>query len=198
MKLLGAVVTACGATGATGPLKIPVHRIVDSRGGCTPEQLHNLWWTMWPECVRLFSRCGLQLATTDELGEIKRSAASRPIFTGVRRGAINVVITRHLPLDWARGRGIAGVTTIWAGYHICLIALDHAHANRIPLIAVNTLVHEMLHALLQDLFVVRPTATEIEKHEWRVNWIATRLWLLADCSGVRESAEAYVRRLASV
>ena len=197
VELLGSAV-ACGATGgAAGSLKMPVHRMVDSRAGCTAEQLHHFWWTMWPECVQLFNRCGLELDTTDAPGEIKRSPASKPIFTGVRRRALNIVVTRQIPLGWARGRGIAGVTTIWEGHHVCLIALDHAHANRIPLLAVNTLLHEMLHAILQDVFVVRPTPTEIEKHELRVNWIATRLWLFGDATGIRDSAEAYRRRLAS-
>ena len=197
MLRLGSAATACGATGGTSSLKLPVHRIVDSRAGSTSEQLHHFWWTMWPECVRLVSRCGIELATTDSPGEIKRSPASRPIFAGVRRGALNIVVTRQVPLGWARGRGIAGVTTIWQGHHVCLIALDHAHANRIPLLAVNTLVHEMLHAVLQDVFVIRPTATDIEKHELHVNWIATRLWLLGDAPGLRESAEDYLLRLTS-
>jgi hypothetical protein len=33
-----------------------------------------------------------------------------------------------------------------------MIALNYAHAHKIPLVAVNTCVHELLHALLQDIY----------------------------------------------
>ena len=180
---------------ATSPLRVPVRRIVDSRAQCTREQLETFWWRIWPEAVRTFSRGGIELAASDAPGEIRRSPSSQPIFTGLGHGAINLVVTRQIPLGWARGRGVAGVTTIWNGYHLCVIALDHAHAHRVPIIGVNTVVHELLHALLHDVFVVRPTPTEAERHELRVNWVATRLWLFHDASGIRQSAEAYLKRL---
>ena len=192
--LTGQIVTAAAGR---APLRVPVRRIVDSRANFSPQQLHAFWWRIWPEAVRIFSRCGIELAASDARGEIRRSPSSQPIFAGVEHGVINLVVTRQIPLGWARGRGVSGMTTIWNGHHVCVVALDHAHVNRVPVIAVNTVVHELLHALLQDVFIVRPTWAQTEQHELRVNWTATRLWLFHDGSGIRESADAYLTRLRS-
>ena len=185
------------AAAAPAPLRVPVRRIMDSRAGFTPQQLHSFWWQIWPEAVRTFSGCGVELAASDAPGEIRRSPSGQLIFAGVEHGVINLVVTKQIPLGWARGRGVAGVTTLWNGHHVCVIALDHAHVNRVPLLAVNTVVHELLHALFQDVFIVRPTWAQSEQHELRVNWAATRLWLLHDGSGVRQSAATYLTRLRS-
>jgi hypothetical protein len=182
---------------AASALRVPVRRIVDSRARCTQEQLHCFWWSIWPETVSNFSRCGIELVASDGTGEIRRSPGSLPIFAGLEHGVINVVVTRQIPLGWAEGRGIAGMTTIWSGYHLCVIALDHAHAHRIPIIAVNTCVHELLHVFLQDIFVSRPTRSRTEQHELRLNWLATRLWLFNDGAGIRKSAEGYLQHLRS-
>jgi hypothetical protein len=182
---------------AAAPLVVPVHRVLDKRANCTKEQLDGFWRQIWPEAVRDLSRCGIQVASTDQAGEIRRSPSSRPIFTGVKRGLINLVLTREIPLAWSKARGLAGTTTIWEGYHVCVIALDYAHGHRIPFIGVNTCLHELLHALMQDVFVTRATSWEARQREIRVEWLATRLWLFKDGSGIRESAEAYLQRLRS-
>lgn len=188
------VPSASVAIAAAVPIQVPVHRVVDSRGNCSDAQLRRFWWDIWPEAIRQFSRCGIAFATSDAPGEIRRSPSGRPIFVGVRRDAHNVIVTKELPLGWTRGRGMAGVTTIWDGYHVSVIAMDHAHVNRIPVLAVNTLVHEMLHALLQDVFVVNPTWSEMQKRELRANLFATELWW-GGCPDLRQSTESYVRRL---
>ena len=132
---------------------------MDSRARCTPEQLHHFWSDIWPEAVRNFSGGGIGLQTTDGPGEVRRSPGDRPIFVGLRRGVINLVLTDHIPMKWDNGRALAGVTTIQDGYHVCLIALRYAHGNQVPFLSVNTCVHELLHALLQDVFVRRPSGS---------------------------------------
>src|SRR5450631_2587572 len=140
---------------APARLPIPVHRIMDSRARCTQEQLHQFWSSIWPEAARDFGRGGMELQTTDGPGEVKRSPADKPIFVGLQHGVINLVLTDHIPMKWDSGRASAGVTTIHDGYHVCLIALQSAHGNQVPFFSVNTCVHEILHALLGDVFVSR-------------------------------------------
>jgi hypothetical protein len=176
-------------------LLVPIHRVMDSRAQCTPEQLNHFWWSIWPEAVRDFSRGGIELQTSDGPGEIRRSPGDTPIFIGLRRGALNLVLTGHIPMKWDTGRALAGVTTIYGGYHVCVLALRYAHANQVPFLSVNTCVHELLHALLQDVFVSRPRWFQTGGREFRTDWYATRLWLFHDGTALRKSAQAYLGRL---
>ena len=84
---------------------------MDSRARCTPKQLQQWWNVIWPEAFRDFDRGGIRLQTKDASGEIKRAASSRPLFTGLERGVINLVITDHVPQDYG---ATPGVTTTWA------------------------------------------------------------------------------------
>ena len=188
---------AAAATGVPSRLVVPVHRIVDAREACPPEQVRRFWWSIWPEAVREFSRGGIELRTSDGPGEVRRTAADKPFFIGLRRGAINLVLTGHIPLYWDNGRALAGVTTIYEGYHVCMIALPYAHGNRTPFVSVNTCVHELLHALMQDIFVSRPKWYQSGGREFRIDWHATRLWLFHDGAAIRKSAQEYVHRLRS-
>jgi hypothetical protein len=174
------------------PLVLPLHRVMDSRARCTPEQLRHFWSIVWPEAIRDLTRCGFQFQVSDATGEIRRSPGGRPIFVGLERGALNVVLTDHIPLDYG---DLAGVTTLWEGYHLCVIALTAAHGHQIPFLSVNTCVHELLHALMQDIFVSRPKWYQTDEREFRTDWYATRLWLFRDGAGIRRSAEAYLARL---
>ena len=187
--------TAAALAPAPQRLQIPVHRIMDSRARCTPQQLHEFWHSLWPEAVRDFARGGIALETTDSLGEVRRSPGDKPIFVGLRRGVVNLVLTDHIPMKWDAGRSSAGVTTIYDGYHICLIAVPNAHGDQAPVLSVNTCVHELLHALLQDVFVTHPTWYQSGEREFRIDWYATRLWLFHDGAAVRQSAQAYLARL---
>ncbi len=65
-------------------------------------------------------------------GEIRRSPSDAPIFVGLQRARLNLVLTDLIPMNWDRARGLAGLTTVWQGYHVCVIALEYAHPNRIP------------------------------------------------------------------
>ena len=192
--------TAAAATGGSGGparLLVPVHRVMDSRARCSPEQLRHFWYTVWPEAARDFSHGGMQLQTSDGPGEVRRSPGDQPIFVGLRRGVVNLVLTDHIPMKWDNGRALAGITTIQGGYHVCLIALQYAHGNQVPFLSVNTCVHELLHALMQDVFVRRPTWYQTGGREFRIDWYATGLWLFHDGAAIRKSAQAYLGRLRS-
>jgi hypothetical protein len=190
---------AAGAVSAgQSAVTVPVHRIVDARARCTPEELRRFWWSIWPEAVRNFHSGGIELKTSDGTGEIRRTAADRPIFTGLERAALNLVLTDYLPLYWDGGRAIAGVTTIYEGCHLCLLSLRYAHGNQVPFFSVNTCVHEILHALMQDIFVSRPRWYETAGREGRIDSYATALWLFGDGGAIRRSAREYARRLSAV
>jgi hypothetical protein len=180
---------------AQEPLILPFHRVMDTRAKCTPEQLQHFWWSIWPEAVRNFNRCGIQFQCSDGKGEIHLSPGDRPIVSGLERGAINLVLTHHIPLAWDNARGLAGVTTVYEGYHLCMIALSRAHGHQVPFLSVNTCVHEMLHVLLQDIFLKRPKPFQSGEREFRDDWYATRLWLFHDGAAIRKSAEVYLDRL---
>jgi len=190
-----ATAAAAGRSSPPARVLVPIHRVMDSRARCSPEQLHHFWSSIWPETVRNFSGGGIGLQTTDGPGEVRRSPADNPIFVGLRRGAINLVLTGHIPMKWDNGRALAGVTTIHDGYHVCLVALQYAHGNQIPFLSVNTCVHELLHALLQDVFVRRPAWYQTDGREFRIDCYATGLWLFHNGAAIRQSAQTYLDRL---
>ena len=163
-----AALSTATASGAPAPLILPLHRVLDRRAKCTPEQLRRFSSNIWPEAVRDFNRCGIQFRTSQATGEIRLSPSGRPIFIGLERGVINMVVTDHLPMHWDNGRALAGVTTIHEGHHLCVIALSYAHGHRVPFLSVNTCEHELLHALLQDIPVVKARTTSRAAGEMRI------------------------------
>ncbi|MGA7240410.1 MAG: hypothetical protein WBY44_32295 [Bryobacteraceae bacterium] len=174
---------------------VPVHRIVDAKARFPRGSLERFWSSIWPEAVIDLGRGGIALQTTDGPGEVGHTAADRPLFTGLRRGVLNLVLSDRLPLYWDNARSLAGVTTLDRGYHLCLIALRYAHGNRVPFLSVNTCAHEILHALLLDIFLARPSAYQAAEREYRIDWYATRLWLFHDGAAVQRSAQAYLDHL---
>jgi len=194
-EFLRTVPAAVVAPDAQARLVVPIHRVMDLHPRCSSEDLHRFWWTIWPEAVRTFSRGGIDLQTTDGPGEVRRTAGDKPIFLGLRRGVMNLVLTGYIPVNWDRGRALPGVTTIYDGYHLCVLALRFAHGNQVPFLSVNTCVHELLHALLQDVYVNRPSWYRGSEREFRTDSYATRLWLFHDGRAIRESGRAYLARL---
>lgn len=174
---------------------VPVRRIVDGHAKLAPDDVARFWGKIWPEAVRDFDAGGIRLQISDAAGEIKRTAADRPVFVGLQRGVINLVLTDHLPLYWDASRALAGVTTIYEGFHLCLIALRYAHGNQAPWISVNTCTHELLHALMQDVYVTRPAWYQSASREGRIDAYATGLWLFGSGAAVRRSAREYLARL---
>ncbi len=190
--------TTAGAAASTPePLIVPVHRVTNSRAQCTPPEFHRFWSVIWPEAVRDFSRCGIRFQTTDGRCEIRRTAGDRPLFTSLERGPVNLVLTDSIPFYWDGGRSLAGLSTLYEGYQLSMIALRHAHAHQVPFVAVNTCVHELLHVLLHDIFISRPRWDHVQERELRTDWYATRLWLFHDGGAIRESTAAYLDWLRS-
>ena len=191
-----ALLAAMAGAAAFGesPLVIPVRRLWDARAKLTDAQKSRFVGAIWPEAVRDFGRAGLVLSAQEAPGEVGRAASGRPVFKGLEHGRINLVITDYVPLQWDQARGLAGLTTQYDGYHLCIVALQHAHGHQAPLFSTNTCVHELLHVLLHDIFETRPPGAAGNGREWRIDWYATRLWLIGDNGEIRRSAEAYLRR----
>jgi len=186
---------AAAHTAAPDRLALPIHRVADSHARVPPERRSYFWSTVWPEAFRVLQRSGIDVQTEDAVGAILRSAADRPIFVGLRRDALNLICTDHIPMFWDRGRSLAGVTTVADGYHMCMIAMLYAHGNQVPYISTNTCVHELMHALLGDILVSHPTFYQVAGRESRVDYYATQMWLFGSSAYVRRSARAYLQRL---
>jgi len=177
------------------PLVLPVHRVMNRWARCTPQAYHAFWSRIWPEAAGNFGRGGIQLQCTDRQGEIRQMASGRPLFSGIERGVLNVVLTDQIPPYWDEARSLAGVSGFYGGYALCVIAINNAHDDRIPFVSTNTCVHEILHVLMQDVFVNRSKWYQSSEHELRVDWYATQLWLFGNGAAVRRSAEVSLRRL---
>jgi len=178
------------------PVIVPVRRVMNARARCTAAQYRAFWWSIWPQAVQEFARCGVRFETTDATGDIRHLADGRPAFMGLQRGVLNLFLTDYVPMYWDNGRGLSGVTTMLAGgYHLCLVAIAYAHGNLVPFVSVNTCVHEMLHALMQDIYVQHPGALQTGGREFRIDAYATELWVLHRGAAIRESARRYIERL---
>ena len=186
---------AAAPGGRREPVVVPLRRIVDPRAHSFPSDLNRFWQVIWPEAVRDFASGGIRFDTTDAAGEIRRSAADRPLFHGLEPGVLNLVLTGTLPLYWDSGQALAGVTTRFEGYHLCVIAVRYAHRNQVPYLSVNTCLHEILHALMGDVFISQPKWYQRSSREMRIDLVATGLWLFGDGAAVGGAARTYVQRL---
>ena len=180
---------------APGRLAVPLHRILDGRAKMPAERIAHFWPRLWNEANHDYGQGGIEFEISDGPGEIRHSPGDNPIFVGLERGKVNLVVTDTIPMYWDGGRALAGVSTIHQGYHISLIALRYAHRNQIAFFSVNTCLHEILHVLLQDIFLPAPKWYQVSGREARVDYYATRLWLFHDGEEVRRSGSAYLRRL---
>jgi hypothetical protein len=150
---------------------------------------------VWDEAVRCFTESGIRLQVEERSGEVLKYPGGRPRFIGLDRKRLNVVLTDHIPLSWDQARNSAGVARIYEGCHLCLISVGAAHGNRVPMLALNSVVHELLHVLLQDIFATRGELLKGYDREARVDWHATRLWLFRNSAEVKRSAREYVEKL---
>lgn len=176
------------------PVAVPLRVILDSRARIPPAVLAGFWQSLWPQMLGAFAAAGVRIDASEGKGEMKRAPSGRPIFTGLSHNAINLVLTDAIPMEWDRAHGLAGVTTQYDGDHLCLVAVPRAHGHRIPFVAVNTLVHELLHVLMGDIFEARPKGLTGRTREARIDWYATRLWLFGDGAEIRRGAAAYMAR----
>jgi len=181
--------------GAQGPVVLPVHRVVDSNAPSSRANQDRFWWKIWPEAVRDFNRAGVQLQTTDATGEMRHTAGGRPIFIGLERGAINLVLTDHIPPLWDNARALAGMSVLVGGYPVCLIALRFAHGHQIPFFSTNVCLHEILHVIFQDIYIPKPKWYVEHDYEIRNDSYATRLWLFHDGTTIRRAAQAFAEKL---
>jgi hypothetical protein len=145
----------------------------------------------------MFSHAGIHLVTTDSPGEVRRRPSGHPIFTGLRPSVLNLILTGYVPPKWDNGRALSGVTTFYDGYLVSVIALRYAHGNQVPWFGVNTVTHELLHAFMQDVFISHPGWWKSATRESAVDSHATGLWLFHSGAAVRQSAAAYLRRMAA-
>jgi hypothetical protein len=177
------------------PLIIPVNLVLDRQVKLRPEQLGYFWSSIWPQAVRDLESCGIDLQTSVRTAGVERPPGREPILTGLEPSVINFVITDQLPTEWDNGRALSGVTTLYRGHHLCMIALNRAHCHEIPFVSVNTCLHELLHVLLLDVFEDRPKGFRGQAREYRVDYHATLLWLFHDGAAIRNAAQIYVDRM---
>lgn len=183
------------STSRQAPVTLPVRLILDDRAKLGPHQLHFFWAYLWPQAVSELWRCGVHVAASQAPGEIWRPPGREPMVSGLDRGSLNLVITNQIPMEWDSGRGVSGITTWYRGYSLSVVAITRCHGNQVPFLSTNTCLHEMLHALLGDIFDARPGRAAVQAREFRADWYATMLWMLWDGGAVRRAAAAYVARL---
>lgn len=186
---------ASSARGAGGPVEVPVVCLTNTRAATTPEAVRAFRAGVWAAAVRSFAEGGVALRVRERTGEIPQYPSSLPRFVGLARGERNVVLTDPIALEWDRGRQVAGGSTVYEGYVVCVIAMRYAHRFRAPLLAVNTVVHELLHVFSGDVFAARGGRWRRYRREGEVDWLATRLWLSGDTTEVRRAAEAHLERM---
>ena len=190
---LAAAIAAAAPTAP--PLAIPVHVVIDSKANLSPRQIDRFWYLLWPEAWRDLARGGIRLQNTSAPGVVERPPFREPVISGLDAASLNVVVTSRIPSDWDNGRALAGVSLRYRGYHVCMIAMAEARGNQVPFLSVNTVLHEILHALLHDIFELRPGGVHGQAREARIDWYATSLWLFHGAPGLRESARTYLARL---
>lgn len=184
------------ANAATPPsvLPFPLHLLTDGKAKLPPALLSWFWGSLWPQSWRDFSACGIRFQASATTGSIERPPGREPIVSGLARGVLNLALTDRIPMEWDQGRTLSGVTTRYRGYHLCVVALDRAHGHQVPFLSVNTCTHELLHAIMLDIFEDCPEGLAGQAREFRIDCYATRLWLLRSGSEVRKSAQLYLQR----
>lgn len=176
-------------------VEVPVILMTNKHSNLSAQSLKAFRSAVWDEAVNAFSACGVHLKIEERTGEVLKYPGGRPRFIGLDRNCLNIVLTDHIPLSWDQARFSAGIARIYEGCHLCLIAVQAAHGNRVPFLALNSVVHELLHVFLQDIYAKRGEWLHGYDREARVDWHATRLWLFRDGGEVKRSAAVYVKRL---
>ncbi len=134
-QLLGAMAAGGALTGRAGDLVVPVHQIFDGSTKWNQERLSWFRSRLWPEAEGDLKKCGIRLQVTSATGDVERPAWREPVVKGLQRGVINFVITGRIPILWDRGRGLSGVSSLYRGHHMCMIALIRANMHQAPFIS---------------------------------------------------------------
>lgn len=182
------------ALAAAADVTVPVRVVIDKRPKFSAERL-GYWKGIWDQAYGDFASIGVRLTAETVEGEVKRSPGDRPIFVGLERGVLNVVVTDHIPMLWDQGRALRGVAFRYGGYDTVLIALDYAVRHQVPFFSINTCEHEMLHVFLGDIFQKPPGGVSGQLREYRIEGWGTRMWLFHAAAEVREGARAFSERL---
>lgn len=174
---------------------VPLCLVRDTKAKLTREANQDFWGQLWPQAVGNFAAGGIRLEWKTVDGTVERPPGRQPVVTGLDPARLNLVLTSTIPMEWDSGRSLSGVTLRYRGLHVSMISLYRAHGHLMPLISVNTCVHEILHALMLDIYDVNPQGLTGAEREFRIDYLASRLWLFHDGSGIRGSARKYVERL---
>lgn len=185
-------------------VQLPVLHLSDRHSHARPQQFRQFANTIWAEAEAALAKAGIILQTEQAVGEVLHYASGKPRLLGLRHGRINVMVTDLVPLQMDGARGLSGVATLYEGYDLCVVSLQRASGNRVPYFQVNTVVHELLHLLLQDVRQGPMAEWQRLRREYRADVIATRLWLSgigpgsgsAAFYGLRHAAWQYARKLA--
>ena len=140
-------------------------------------------------------KCGIRLQVTTATCVVERPEWREPVVKGLRWGVINFVITGLIPILWDRGRGVSGVSSLYRGHHMCMVALSRANAHQAPFFSVNSCLHELLHVLLGDIVEPPPDGVHRQMRELQVDSVSTNLWLFGAGGALRESTRACLARL---
>lgn len=194
LLLCGGGAAAAGWAADGPPLTIPVRHVVDASAKLAPARVREFESGLWRQAERDFARAGVRLDSSSRPGDIWRPEFRQPVITGLERDAVNVVLTRTIPMEWDQGRALGGVATRYRGFHLCLISLDRAHGHLVPFVSLNTCVHELLHIIMLDIFAARPSGLPGQAREALIDLYATRMWLFGDGAAVRNSARTYLQR----
>ena len=178
---------------ADSVVTVPVRIAIDKRPKFGEERL-TYWRGIWDQAWGDFAKVGVRLDAKTVDGEIKRSPADRPIFVGLDRSVLNIVVTDHIPMLWDQGRALRGVAFRYDGYDTVLIALNYAVRHQVPFFSVNTCEHELLHVFLGDIFERPPGALKGQWREYRIEGYGSRMWLFGAGAAVREGARRYLAR----
>lgn len=193
--LIAAAFVSINSRGEEPAIAIPVRLILDTKARIKPSTAERFWSGIWPEAVSDLASCGVRIESSTKKGEIWRPPHREPVISGLERGVLNVVLTDQVPVQWDNGMALNGVTTLYRGFHLSMIALNEAHGHQIPFLSLNTCVHELLHAVMLDILENRPKGAQGQQRELRIDYLATRIWLLGDTAEVRASARLYRQRL---
>jgi hypothetical protein len=192
--LLGAC-TARASEPAAAALEVPVQVVLNKLAKWTSAERDSFRNNVWNEAVQVLRKCGISLRATEREGEIHKYPSGRPRIVGMQYGVLNIVLTDTIPMAWDNGRGVAGVATVYEGYHLALISIRAAHGNRVPFLHVNTVLHELIHMFFEDFYVPREGRLSGQAHEHVIDWHATRMWLFSDGDHVKHSAAQYIKCL---
>jgi hypothetical protein len=176
-------------------LRVPVLCVRNIHAKCTPRQMREFNDRVWNEALFTLEKSGIHLDVLDREGEVLKYPSDRPRIIGLARNRLNIVLTDHLPMYWDHGRSLGGLSTVYEGCHLCMVGIQNAHGFRIPFLSVNSVVHELLHIFLMDVFTASDGGLmNTHTRESRVDWYATRMWLFHDGAAVRESVQQYLKR----